>query len=159
MIPSFINLANATPWPVLPPGIHQTTMEEVRRAFATNPRRNLLFDGFQRAVSSLVAAGCQLVYLNGSFVTEKPNPNDFDGCWDSTGVDPTKLDPVLLEFKNGRAAQKAKFFGELFMANDFAAPGIIFLDLFQVDKYSGKPKGLLVIPLVGGIALSEGVAS
>lgn len=159
MIPSFVNLENKTPWPVLPPGIHQTTMEEVRVAFATNDQRILLFDGFQRAVSSLVAAGCRLVYLDGSFVTEKPNPNDFDGCWDSTGVDPTKLDPVLLKFENGRAAQKAKYFGELFIAYHFAAPGIIFLDYFQVDRYSSEPKGLLVIPLVGGIALSEGVAS
>ena len=48
------------------------------------------------------------MYLDGSFVTAKEFPSDFDGCWDPDGVDGAKLDPVLLVYDNLRAAQKAK---------------------------------------------------
>jgi hypothetical protein len=55
-------------------------------------------------------------------VTEKIHPNDFDGCWDSTNVDAALLDPVLLNFDNGRAAQKKKFRGEMFIADGWNSP-------------------------------------
>ena len=56
-------------------------------------------------------AGCRTVYLNGSFVTSKTFPNDYDACWEEAGVDPAALDPVLLTFDPGRATQKAKYMG------------------------------------------------
>jgi hypothetical protein len=40
-----------------------------------------------RALNDLRDAGCKRVYLNGSFVTSKDEPGDFDACWDPTGVD------------------------------------------------------------------------
>jgi hypothetical protein len=46
-------------------------------------------------------------------------PNDFDACWAMAGVDfdlLDRLDPVLLDWSNRRAAQKAKFGDELFIA-------------------------------------------
>jgi hypothetical protein len=52
--------------------------------------------------------------VNGSFVTAKEEPADFDACWDSQGVDLDALDPVLLDLSAGRASQKARFGGELF---------------------------------------------
>ena len=65
------------------------------------------------------------------------------------GVDPDKLDAVLLTFDPGRAAQKAKYGGELFPAS-FAAnsAGDTFLDFFQKDKSTGQPKGIVAIDLV-----------
>ena len=38
--------------------------------------------GLRAALESLKSAGCRTVYLNGSFVTSKEAPNDFDACWD-----------------------------------------------------------------------------
>jgi hypothetical protein len=108
MIPELIDLGLPCPWAVLPPGIHDTTLAEVEARFATTPHRKRLFDGFLRMVQALEAAGCRYVYLNGSFVTAKPHPGDYDGCWDHAGVDPSKLDPVLLDFDSKRAAQKSK---------------------------------------------------
>jgi hypothetical protein len=61
-------------------------------------------------------AGCRLVYLDGSFVTRKRNPADFDACWDVQNVDDAELDPVFWDFSRGRAAQKQRFLGELFPA-------------------------------------------
>jgi Family of unknown function (DUF6932) len=105
------------PWKVLPPGIHDATMDGIKTRYATNPHRNLLFQGLVAAVAALRAAGCKDIYLNGSFVTEKPQPSDFDGCWDPTGVDDQNLDPVLLNFENKRANQKKKYLGELFLSS------------------------------------------
>jgi hypothetical protein len=88
------------------------------------------------------------VYIDGSFVTSKDFPGDFDGCWDVTAVDVAKLDPVLLDFNNGRAAQKARFLGELFPAQLPAGlGGRTFLEFFQVDKSTGMEKGIVVIDL------------
>ena len=106
--------------------------------------------GLRAALESLKSAGCRTVYLNGSFVTSKEAPNDFDACWDEAGVDPHVLDPVLLIFDPGRATQKAKFLGELFPASIVADPnGLSFLEFFQTDRETGRRKGIIAIDLGG----------
>lgn len=132
---------------MLPPGIHDATLLQVDDRFATNSHRKHLFDGFRRAAEALRAAGCATVYLDGSFVTDKPTPADFDACWDDSGLDVNQLDKVLLDFTNKRQAQKKKYLGELFPARNAAASGIAFLDFFQADRHTGKRKGILRIGL------------
>jgi hypothetical protein len=84
--------------------------------------------------------------LDGSFVSSKPLPDDYDGAWDTQGVDPFKLDPVLLDFSNSRAAMKTKYGGELFPATAIAAPGVLFRDFFLTDR-NGVAKGVVQIDL------------
>jgi Family of unknown function (DUF6932) len=132
----------------LPPGIHVATWEEVEAAFGSSARRQRLLAGLLRAMQALRAAGCTRAYIDGSFVTAKDAPGDFDACWEAQGVDPNTLDPVLLDFSNRRAAQKAKYGGELFIANQAAVPaGTAFLDFFQRDKSTGDAKGIVAIDL------------
>jgi len=102
------------PWQVLPPGIHDAAMEEIKQHFATNPVSTLLYHGFVQGAGALKYAGCTTIYLNGSFVSDKPNPADYDACWEPSGVDPGKLDMVFLDFGDSRRRQKAKFGGEFF---------------------------------------------
>lgn len=147
MIPPLVDLGSSAPWPVLPPGIHDATLLEIQATFATTPHRRALFAGFVRVVRALEAAGCTAVYLDGSFVTGKPHPSDFDGCWSMSGVDPSRLDPTLLRFENKREAQKVKFLGEMFIAEGLGAPGVTFLEFFQREKFSGLPKGILRVSL------------
>jgi len=142
-------------WNVLPPGVHQATLEEIERRFATNEKRRLLFVGFQKAVYALLHAGCATIFLDGSFITDKPEPGDFDACWDPKGVDVTKLDPVLLDFDNHRKTQKEKFGGELFPSASKADGVSTFVSFFQVDKFSGQPKGIIKILLPVGKELSS----
>lgn len=93
-------------------------------------------------------AGCRRVYLDGSFVTTKAFPNDFDCCWDTDGVDPQRLDPVFMDFSDYRARQKARFGGEFFPARATAKkPWTTFLEYFQLDKETGNPKGIVGIDL------------
>jgi hypothetical protein len=145
MIPAFDEFG------LLPPGIHWAAMGEVRSRYALNLHRRRLMDGFERAVTALNAAGCQQVYLNGSFVTAKEFPADYDACWDAIGVRIEDLDPVLLDFSRRRSAQKAKFLGELFPAQTQAEAGSpyrTFLEFFQHDKESGNKKGIIGISIV-----------
>lgn len=107
-------------------------------------------DGLRSALESLKVAGCRTAYVDGSFVTGKETPNDFDACWEEEGVDPDLLDPVLLIFDPGRATQKAKFLGELFPASFISGEeGLSFLDFFQTDRNTGERKGIVAIDLRG----------
>ena len=135
---------------LLPPGIHWSSWEELNYRFGGTPWRGILIAGLRAALENLASAGCRVVYINGSFVTSKDFPNDYDACWDESGVDPTALDSVLLTFDPGRATQKAKYMGELFPASSIAdADGFSFREFFQTDKNTGRRKGIVAIDLGG----------
>ncbi|PIW27256.1 MAG: hypothetical protein COW30_11100 [Rhodospirillales bacterium CG15_BIG_FIL_POST_REV_8_21_14_020_66_15] len=154
MIPALIPLSGS-PWPVLPPGIHQASLDEVAAAFATNPWRRSLYEGLVDASGRLLRAGCPTVYLDGSYVSGKPNPGDFDACWDPLGVDPVNLDPLFLQFSNGREAQKTAFKGEFFPSSMMCGDvGQTFIDFFQMDRFTGKQKGIVSISLSADPILS-----
>ena len=118
--------------------------------YGYNVHRRMLLAGLWAALENLKAAGCRTVWLNGSFVTAKEEPNDFDACWDEAGVNPTTLDPVLLTFDSGRRTQKAKYRGEMFPSATIAnLGGWSFLDFFQTDMETGNRKGIIAIDLEG----------
>jgi hypothetical protein len=135
----------------LPPGIHSVSWPELEAHCGQNPHRRRLLSGLRRAAQLLKSVGCKMLYVDGSFVTNKNVPSDFDGCWDRRGMDLLGLqsaDPVLLTFANRRAAQKAKYFGELFPADSMeGASGLTFFNFFQRDKDTGRQKGILALDL------------
>lgn len=142
MIPEFDSDGN------LPSGIHWASWEEIELRFGSTPWRSRLSKGLLAALQNLAQAECQTAYIDGSFVTSKDLPDDFDACWDPRGVVGRKLDPVLLDFSNDRMAQTAKYGGELFPDSSVAdIGGTTYLDFFQVDKDSGEPKGIIGIDL------------
>lgn len=143
MIPDFVKINHL--WKVLPPGIHSATLKEIEDKYAINKHRQLLFNGFSRGFDVLHNAGCKVIYLDGSFITEKPMPGDFDVCWDPMGVDTKKLDPVLLDFSNKRKNQKIKYFGEFFPSSAKADKTNTFLEYFQMDTDTGLSKGIILV--------------
>ena len=154
MLPALVPLPGS-PWTVLPPGIHTATLQEVSDNFATNVWRRKLFDGLLLAAGKLRLAGSPAIHLDGSYVTGKPMPGDFDACWDPTGVDPTKLDPVFLDFSQSRAAQKSLFKGEFFPSSMMCVDvGQSFINFFQLDRFTGKRKGIVCISLSADPLLS-----
>jgi len=126
--------------------VHDAKWGEIAPKFGSNSHRAELLTGLLSALQSLSLAGCRSVILDGSFVTAKAAPNDYDAAWDTVGVDPNLLDPVLLDFSNGRAAMKLKYRGELFPATTYAAPGVLFRDFFMKDR-NGIPKGVVQVNL------------
>ena len=85
------------------------------------------------------------VYLDGSFITDKPYPGDFDACWDPVGVNLLKLNPILLDSSNGRRQQKLSFGGEFFPSAPGADGVIPFVNFFSIDRETGREKGIVRI--------------
>ena len=142
MIPAFDSTGN------LPPGLHRASFAEVIERYATNYVRMNLIQGLQRALESLAYAGCARIFLDGSFVTTKEFPDDYDACWDTNGVDLSRLDPVFVDFSGERIRQKIKYNGEFFPAHFIERQcGKVFLEFFQTDPNTGLPKGIIEIPL------------
>jgi len=146
MIPALIPIPGA-PWDVLPPGVHPATLTEVATTFATNAKRRALYQGLLSAATALRVAGCINLYLDGSYVTAKTIPADYDACFDLTGMTRAKLDPVFLDFKNKRQAMKDKFGGEFFPTIMPNTATQTILDFFRVERFTGKEKGILLIVL------------
>jgi hypothetical protein len=134
----------------LPPGIDWASWDEVAAYIARTARRRTLLDGLLTTLLDLQAAGCRVVFVDGSFVTSKVEPADFDACWDPTGVNLDRLPSALPTFDPGRSTQKAAYGGELFPAawpaDERGAP---FLEFFQTDRDRGTRKGIIAIELGG----------
>lgn len=133
---------------VLPPGMHLATWTELCASFGGTPRRALLLGGLHRAATNLRDAGAVRLWLDGSFVTSKPEPNDFDGAWDDSTVDMSKVDPVLIDLNdlaNGRLKQKAKYGGELLIGLE-GQTGLAFQQYFQLTR-DGGVKGIVLLNL------------
>jgi hypothetical protein len=133
---------------VLPPGVHAASWDEVEERFGGSARREVLLDGLLAAATNLRAAGTRVLWLDGSFVTDKKEPDDWDGVWDPSNTDLTKVDPVLIDpvdLAAGRYRQKAKYHGELLVGDDTATSSPFQL-FFQLDK-NGDPKGIVRLDL------------
>ena len=136
---------------LLPPGIHWTSWNQIVSRFGHTPHRANLLLGLMDGIAALKAAGCQEIYLDGSFCTDKEVPGDFDVCWDDSTVDLNLLiqtAPLMFEFGQARAAQKARYLGEFFPCSWIAAPpSTLYLDFFQLDKNTGGAKGIVGLQL------------
>lgn len=136
---------------LLPSGIHWAPWHEIEERFGWNEYRRALLSGLKSALKALQSAGCRAVYIDGSFVTSKELPNDYDCCWDVVGVNEGLLDPTFLNFDNKREAQKIKYGGEFFPAQlPEGLTGKTFLEFFQTDKETGGQKGIVAIALRRG---------
>lgn len=135
----------------LPPGVHDAPWNEIVARYGSTPHRLRLLAGLKAALDVLREAGCRRAYLDGSFVTATEVPHDFDACWELAGVDfdlLDRLEPVLLDWRHRRAAQQARFGGELFIAESAADPwGTPYLEFFQRDRATGEPKGISAIDI------------
>lgn len=115
--------------------------------FGWNARRRELLGGLRRALQDLRAAGCSRVWLDGSFVTAKDLPNDFDLCWDMEDVDYDALPPALIDLEPPRALQKATYGGDVLPNVIEGSSGQPFLEFFQQDAETGRPRGIVQLDL------------
>ncbi len=153
MIPNFTDDG------LLPAGIHEATWEEVCARFGgPSPKRKHLIKKLENVITILKQAKCKLLYIDGSFVTAKKRPGDFDVCWlRDADVDRGAL-PAEIRFSpnsiNGINCKK-KYGGDVFhttrqvsVSDDVnTLDTISFLEFFQRDKETHKPKGIIVIKL------------
>jgi hypothetical protein len=130
----------------LPPGKpYLATWHEISIRFGTTKHRKKLLGGLYKALKALKKAGCRIVYINGSFVTDKAEPNDWDGCWEIEGVNFAILDPLIVDEDFKHSERKREYLGDLFLQAP-RLPGRNFVTYFQKDR-DGKRKGIIKINL------------
>ncbi|SDO34828.1 hypothetical protein SAMN05192530_105336 [Aureimonas jatrophae] len=137
MIPSFDEQTGH-----LPVGEHAATWPEVAQRFGWNNHRRRLLAGLLRMATNLRDAGCVFFLLDGSFVTNKEYPEDYDACCDYEGMDPLKIDPRMFM---GKQIMKAEFGGEVHPEKAFGDVTPL-REFYQTDR-NGVAKGVVILDL------------
>jgi len=138
MIPDFENNGK------LPPGIHHATWDEFIKKFGYNNKRVWLLKGLRLLLDELNEVRCTAVYVDGSFVTKKEIPGDYDLCWKMDGVLIEDLDSALTNYTQaGKEIIEEKYRGDIRGA-EFAVreTGKSYLEFFQHDR-DGRSKGIV----------------
>ena len=85
----------------LPPGIHRATLEEIASRFAREPElRQVQMESLRWLLDLCKRAGIQRLVVDGSFVTDKWEPNDVD-CVLLAGRDFPQDESAELELRDG----------------------------------------------------------
>jgi hypothetical protein len=133
----------------VPSGIHPARWDEIQERYGYNEKRLKQLLGLKAALDNLKAAGCKRAYLDGSFITQKELPRDFDLCWEPEGVDATVIDPLFIVTRfvlPPRSEQKAKYCGEILITLNHPAV-FDMLNYFQLDDRTGDAKAIISIDL------------
>lgn len=129
----------------LPVGEHDAEWTEFIERFGWNASRKRLISGLRRMALNLRGAGCGMMIMDGSFVTNVPAPSDYDACCDFTGMDALMIDLRLL---GPKAVMKAHYLGELRPEQWLADGELTFRKFYQTDR-DDRPKGVVRLQLGG----------
>ena len=136
---------------VLPPGLHETTIDEIRGRFGRqNAVRRRIMKGLEALAERALAAGALELHVNGSFVTGEKDPGDWDGilivppAGFSTGSISTR---VFTDLPSLRATYHADLF--MLFEDDNEAIDHYLKDVSAHDR-EGRPKAMLNVRLKGG---------
>ncbi len=146
MIPNFNDIGN------LPAGMHQATWEEFYERFGYTPHRRKLLDGLELAMRQLRDVGCKCIWVDGSFVTAKERPGDYDACFLEDGMDDWPIIELKTCFLDSTSERQLKRYGgeffssTLIVGSDDKIPRRKYLEYFQSDD-DDIPKGIIEIRL------------
>ena len=144
MIPDWTNNG------LLPPGIHAASLTDVESRFVYFDRSNQrlrIYANFSRFVVEAQRSGIvRRIILAGSFVTNKPEPNDFDCIlvFDPAIVG-TTLSPFQYNLMSRRTTRRA-FDGDIMPAADGSIALERYLAFFQTTR-EGEAVGVVEINL------------
>ena len=130
---------------ILDPGIHKMTWKEFYKSFSFSEQRKKLLEGLEKVVVILREIGATHIYIDGSFVTGKLEPEDWDACFEC----PTpQISDLLKKYPlYDRKEQKRLYKGELFLQHPTVKAdeyGNCYLDFFQQKKEnSAIKKGII----------------
>lgn len=138
---------------LLPFGIYECNLVELRcrfGAFQTTDRRPTLFDKLKAFVNELQCAGTgKYLIVNGSFVTDKHDPNDIDLLL--VLKDDVNLTNPIPPFQYNSISNKyikKKYPFDFFIGYEHDDSYFYAVELFHDVKYQpGKRKGILKILL------------
>lgn len=135
---------------LLPEGVHLATdWREFVTRFGKTAHHKTLLKKFKLGLLNLRDAGCEWVLVDGSFVTNKPQPADVDGCRELTpNIDLIILDEsfLLRAFKD-RVALQADYSMDFFVAGATeTGRGMPFSEFFHSTP-GGIKKGIVKLEL------------
>ncbi len=121
----------------LPPGIHRATLDEIEARFGTESElRRAQFESLTWPIDLVRRAGIQRLIIDGSFVTERFEPNDID-CILLVALDHALDGAALNEISEGlpfldiHSAEPSEF-------------ALLTEQFFATDR-DGMPKGLIEV--------------
>ena len=120
----------------LPPGIYEASFEEVKNRFGFSRKRQKLLQGMSFLLEQCRILHCDILYLDGSFVTTAENREQ---------VLNNVLESLL---ESNSEVQKEYFGGEIYSAFSKAIllPELTILEYFQKTKQY-EDKGIVMIKL------------
>ena len=128
--------------------LHETILlsyEEFQYHFGTNSWRIKQIQNSLPYFRIFHSCGCQIVYVDGSFVSRKKNPEDIDICFDISGIQEEKIKSVFPKFwdvnERGRIRRDLKCHIFTFTQEDTE-----LFDLLNKDRFD-SPKGLVILAL------------
>lgn len=141
----------------LPPGRHEASWSEVKARFGGTSWRVRLLYGLRQACRAFYRAGVRQVYLDGSFVSNKKKPNDYDVCWNPSqpGLNLDRLPRCLHPCHRDSSLQKRTYRGEFYPESTLVHEGLVcgiegmtIVEFFQRGR-DGKDKGIVLLNLEG----------
>jgi hypothetical protein len=133
-----------------PPGIHHTTFEEFKQRFVyfnRSDRRFRLFDRLQTVYEEARRSDIVRRFLVvGSFVTSKPEPNDFECI---LVLEPSIIERVLRPMEYDLVSipmARRKFGGDVFSYREGTPALDEMIEFFQLTR-SGQRMGIVEIQL------------
>ncbi len=129
----------------LPDGEYVVSLEEIEIRFGcANEQKRWLMQGLKAAAANLGNANVRKLWIDGSFITDKENPNDIDGVWETNQkIDLNVLDPIFL---GNRKTMQKKYGVDFFPDVIEAGSGLPFPEFFRTNR-DKQPKGILVVRL------------
>jgi len=153
--------ANGTPYykPLLVPGIHYKTLAEVETlcvtAFGNNEQRRKIFNLFSDLLNKVLSLGLDwVIWINGSFVTEKTEPGDIDVLFvpaDQKAVNSLEQDEkrLLMELFSDRGRTKKRYLTDAIFAPEVTVDPnqhMYWRGVFGFDR-EDRPRGWVQLKL------------
>ena len=138
------------PYGLLPAGLHTASVKELTETLGFSARRQELIEaGLKPVMAALRALGFKEMYVNGSFATCKPSPEDIDAFVVTTlGAD------VARELRQQRRVWKTKYQVDLYLAYSDLPGACSPADWENFFGHTGdsprKAKGIVKLMLGGG---------
>jgi hypothetical protein len=128
--------------------LHRTitlSYEELIHHFGINPHRLKQLENAMQFFRIFSSCGCQTVFIDGSFVSRKPYPEDIDLCFDTTGIDADKLEEEFPAFFDPNAIGKIhrELHCHIFT---FSENSMRYFDMLSEDR-EGNLKGFVKLDL------------
>jgi hypothetical protein len=131
---------------------HVLSFQELCNDFGGNSRRNELLNNARIFLKIFKSFGCRSMYVVGSFVTAKDDPEDIDLRVDITFMDYHKLKEQYPDFFSIQGIESIKKKYNCHVVAFFDSYSIEILDWFRRDK-NGCSKGLINVVLNDDIIL------